>query len=64
MPKDIRSKLKAEIILLIKKKQLEPTKYLFETLYERFLSDEEESLEMRNQRQNNASLRRANQVDR
>lgn len=63
LPQEVRSKKNAQLVLLIKKKQLENSKYLFETLYERFLSDDDEAPERNNQRQNNASLRRATQVD-
>ena len=68
LPQDLRDRDQSQIVLSIKKKQLDDNKYLFETLYELFNMGEDEGgaeagQQLRNQRMNSANLRRAGQVD-
>ena len=66
LPRDLRDRDSSQIVLSIKKKQLDDNKYLFETLYELFNAGEdgeaghEAGQQLRNQRMNSANLRRAN----
>lgn len=66
LPQDMKKREQAQIVLSIKKKQLDDKKYLFETLYQIFNIDDQQQegeLPNRNQRMNNANLKHASQVD-
>jgi hypothetical protein len=57
LPEDQQNLGQAQIVLSIKKKQLEDNKYLFETLYDVLnIEEDADANSLPNQRMNNASL--------
>lgn len=63
LPPEQKQLNSAQIFLSIKKKPIDETLYLFETLYEVFKVEEDPEGNLRNQRMNSANLQRANQVE-